>query len=273
MARTNKLLLLVCVSAGCAHITGDDRPALSVADAERAFAADAQVRTVNQAFIKAFAPDGIVFRPTPVNAQQAFTQRPIPETLSLRWTPTIAETSAAGDLGVTTGPSERGPRGQPVAGTGYFLSIWRVAGGQWQVALDAGIDAPIPVPVDQARNTISQRTLQPSPSRSDDIEQMRNDLMQLERELIEDYPALIREHAGSDVRVYRNGHAPTATIGEAVGLVREEGDVEWTPQAAFVSRSGDLGYVYGIAKSDREAGYVRIWRNQQGSWKIAYDLR
>ena len=60
--------------------------------------------------------------------------------------------------------------------------------------------------------------------------------------------------------------------GEAVGLVREEADVEWLPQAAFVSRSGDLGYVYGVARKDTERGYVRIWRNQDGTWKVAYDL-
>lgn len=272
MARTSSLLLL-CGLAACAHVTGDERRAQSVADAERAFAADAQVRTVNDAFVTAFAADGIVFRPTPTNAQQAFAARPIPANLSLRWTPTIAETSAAGDLGVTTGPSERGERGQATAGTGYFLSVWRAAGGKWNVVIDAGIDAPVPVSVEQASSTLSQRTLQPSPARSDDIEQMRNDLMNMERTLIEDYPNLIREHGTSDVRIYRNGHVPTPTIGEAVGLVRAEGDIEWTPQAAFVSRSGDLGYVYGVAKSDREAGYLRIWRNQNGSWKVAYDLR
>jgi ketosteroid isomerase-like protein len=273
MVKTNSWLLL-CALTACAHVTGDERPALSVADAERAFAADAQVRTVNEAFLKAFAPDGIVFRPTPVNAQQAFTARPIPATLALRWTPTMAETAAAGDLGVTTGPSERGPRGQPVKGTGYFLSVWRAHGKHWQVVFDAGIDGPIPISVEQASSTLSRRTLQPSPSRSDDVTQMQNDLLHVERQLIEDYPTLIREHAASDVRVYRNGHAPTAHIGAAVGLVRAEGDVEWSPQVAFVSRSGDLGYVYGVARAgDDERGYVRIWRNQDGSWKVAYDLR
>lgn len=272
MARTNKLLILSALAA-CAHVTSGGRPSMSVADAERAFAADAQVRTVNEAFVKAFAADGIVFRPTPTNAQQAFAARPIPATLSLRWTPTSAETSAAGDLGVTTGPSERGERGQPTAGTGYFLSVWRASGGQWNVVIDAGIDAPLPVSVSEASGTLGQRTLQPSPSRSDDIEQMRNDLMQIERTLSEDYPALIRDHATSDVRVYRNGHGPTSTIGEAVGLVREESDVEWIPQAAFVSSSGDLGYVYGVARTERDGGYLRIWRNQDGRWKVAYDLR
>jgi hypothetical protein len=55
--------------------------------------------------------------------------------------------------------------------------------------------------------------------------------------------------------------------------VSGDADVEWTPQAAFVSASGDLGYTYGLAKAEREGGYMRVWRNQDGNWKVAYDLR
>ena len=272
MAR-NSALLSCCVLAACATVTGEQRPRMSVAEAERAFAADAQTRTVNEAFLTAFATDGIMFRPTPVNAPQALTQRPIPPQANLRWAPALTETAAAGDYAVSTGPSERGERGGAPAGTGYFLSVWRVTDGKWRVVFDAGIDGPIPAPVTMQGGTVSTRILRPSPTRSDDIEQMRNDLLQVERTLIEDYPNLLREHATSDLRFYRDGRAPTATIGEAIGLVNAEDDVEWTPQAAFVSKSGDLGYVYGVAKAEREGGYVRIYRNQDGKWKVAYDLR
>jgi hypothetical protein len=273
MAKRNSGLFLACVLVACASVTGEQRPRMSVADAERAFAADAQTRTVNEAFVTAFAPDGIMFRPAPVNAHQSLAARPIPPEANLRWTPAMTETAAAGDYAVSTGPSERGVRGQPPSGSGYFLSVWRVTDGKWRVAFDAGNDGPIPAPVDMQGGTISRRTLNPSPTRSDDIEQMRNDLMHVERKLIEDYPNLLREHATSDLRFYRDGRAPTSTIGEAIGLVSGEADVDWTPQAAFVSKSGDLGYVYGVAKTDREGGYVRIYRNQDGSWKVAYDLR
>ncbi len=271
MARTNSWLLLCLAATACATV-GGNRPSISAADAERAFAADAQTRTVHEAFVKAFAVDGIMFRPTPVNSQQSLSARPFPPTMLLRWTPTSAETAAAGDLAVTTGPSQSGTRGQAPTGSGYFLSVWRANGTQWQVVFDAGIEAPIPASIDQMSGTLSARTLNPSPSRSDDLEQMRNDIMHREQQLTEDYPALFHEFAASDVRVYRDGHVPTATLGNAVGLIREEGDITWTPQAAVVSRSGDLGYVFGTAKTDQEVGYVRIWRNQDGAWKVAYDL-
>lgn len=283
MVKTNSLLFAAALLAGCARVPGycaiasecpGQAPSISVAEAERNFAADAQKRTVQEAFLTAFAADGIMFRPTPVNARESLTARAIPANANLVWTPTLTETAAAGDLAVSTGPSERGVRGQPPQGTGYFLSVWRAIGKEWKVVFDAGTGAPIPVSVAQASSTLSRRTLEPSPTRSDDIDQMRNDVLHMERQLIEDYPTLIRTHGASDLRLYRDVHPPTATIGAAVGLVQNEDDVEWTPQQAFVSRSGDLAYVYGVARvGEKESGYIRIWRNQDGTWKVGYDLR
>jgi hypothetical protein len=265
-------LMAVCTSA-CATAGRNDDPR-TVAEAEIAFARDAQHRTVNEAFLTAFAADGIIFRPTPVNAHQSLQQRPIPAEALLLWTPTITETAAARDYAVSTGPSERGTRGTGTrAGTGYFLSVWRNSGGKWHVVIDAGIDAPIPATVEQASSTLMVRSLRPSPSRSDDNNQMRTDVMAQERKLIQDYVDGFREFAANDVRVYRGNQALTATIGAALNLVRADADVAWTPQAAFVSKSGDLAYVYGVANKDRDAGYMRIWRNQDGNWKVAYDLR
>lgn len=270
MARRARLFA-TCLVAACATTRGND--AGPVAQAEIAFARDAQLRTVNEAFISAFAPDAIMFRPTPINAQQSLQQRPLPENFLLLWTPTITETAAAGDLAVSTGPSERGTRGGARAGTGYFLSVWRNHGGRWRVAIDAGIDAPIPASVDAASSTLSVRTLRPSAARSDDIEQMRNDVLHQERQLVADYVDKFREYAANDVRVFRDGHAPSAAVSDALNIIRPDENVEWTPQAAFVSRSGDLAYVYGVAKGERQIGYMRVWRNQDGSWKVAYDLR
>lgn len=51
----------------------------------------------------------------------------------------------------------------------------------------------------------------------------------------------------------------------------------WKPNAAFIARSGELGYNYGIwtlaAKDTTLQGtYVTIWRKQRdGSWKFVLD--
>lgn len=56
----------------------------------------------------------------------------------------------------------------------------------------------------------------------------------------------------------------------------------WEPSFAFVSRSGDLGYTYGIYQSEsispegfpvvNKGTYVTIWRkNKEGKWKFVLD--
>lgn len=267
------LLPLCVLVAACGRLAAPDAPLISAAEAERAFAADAQVRTVQEAFLTAFARDAVTFRPGPVNAHEALAARPYPPAALLRWTPTSAETAAAADLAVTSGPAEWGTRGQPPTGTGYFLSVWRAAGGKWSVVFDAGIEAPIPATVEAMSRMLSVRTLQPSPARLDDLEQMRNELLHAEQQLITDYPANLRDRAATDIRVFRSGHAPSATTAQAITLVAGEEEITWTPQAAFVSRSGDLGYLYGTARADKEVGYVRVWRKQGGEWRVAYDLK
>lgn len=276
MAKNNLVFVTVLLASCNTFRIEREGGAGSVADAEIAFAHIAQVRTVNEAFVAAFAPDGILFRPTPVHAQQSLRERPIPAEALLRWTPTLTETSATNDLAVSTGPSERGTRGpQPnVSGTGYFLSVWRSDGSKWQVAIDAGVSTTIPTSVEAASTVRSIRTLKPSPARSDDIEQMRGDLLHIERQLIEDYPALLREHGASDLRLYRDEKAPTATLSDALNIASNEGNLEWIPTAAFVSKAGDLGYVYGVVKgAARDHGYMRIYRNQDARWRVAYDTR
>jgi ketosteroid isomerase-like protein len=54
-------------------------------------------------------------------------------------------------------------------------------------------------------------------------------------------------------------------------------DLTWAPQAAYLARSGDLGYTYGIwtiaAKDTTLQGtYVTIWKKQNdGTWKFVLD--
>ena len=141
----NKAVGLFLLLSGCASLGGgEQRPSITVAQAERNFAADAQTRTVQEAFVSAFAPDAIMFRPTPVNAQQSLAARAIPPVANLLWTPTVTETAAAGDYAISTGPSQRGERGKPPAGSGYFLSVWRANGKKWEVVFDAGTSGPLP---------------------------------------------------------------------------------------------------------------------------------
>jgi ketosteroid isomerase-like protein len=71
-----------------------------------------------------------------------------------------------------------------------------------------------------------------------------------------------------------------ATIARAFGDLSDTGFVlTWEPLYADISRSGDMGYTYGLYKSFIKADssvsrgkYVTIWKKQpDGSWKYVLD--
>jgi len=74
---------------------------------------------------------------------------------------------------------------------------------------------------------------------------------------------------------YRMGVPPF--IGESQFrevVLRSDDSLRFTPLAASVSRSCDLGYSYGSLEVRGEvAYYLRIWRrNSEGIWKVVLDL-
>ncbi|MGD2152685.1 MAG: hypothetical protein PVG79_05410, partial [Gemmatimonadales bacterium] len=112
------LLVWTLAGTSCA---GDrearDETALSgLIDSERAFARAAAELGTLTAFRTYLADDAVLFRPRAVHAQQWLRQAPETPGL-LSWEPVVADVSAAGDLGYTTGPWEyrQDPKADAVA--------------------------------------------------------------------------------------------------------------------------------------------------------------
>jgi ketosteroid isomerase-like protein len=268
-ATTVRWLFLTLPLLSCAHAQTARSPADSLAAAERAFAKDASERTVNEAFLKVFAPDVTLFRPLPVNGQSTLAQRPMRADLELLWTPAYAEASADGSLGFTTGPATAGTRGKNDRGASWFVSVWKRVDGAWKLRSDAGIAAPAIESLDSAAKTL---VVHNSTRRfSDDGAMMR-----AEQQLIADYQHQFATLAAADVRAYRNGHRPTSTRDQAIALVNMDSAASYTIVAAETAGSGDLGFVYGTinAGSAEPHAYERIYRRDaSGQWRIAADWR
>jgi ketosteroid isomerase-like protein len=113
----------------------------SLAAAEREFAAAGLRDGVQKSFLAHFADDATVLKPFAVAAPEFYrTHADGPG--KLYWAPQYVAVSAAGDLGLSSGPwrAEGERDGKPVAAHGHFFSIWRRNGqGRWQVAFDHGI--------------------------------------------------------------------------------------------------------------------------------------
>lgn len=68
--------------------------------------------------------------------------------VTVRWRPTMAWGSAAGDMGVTVGEWTRVPLdpGRPTR-TGRYVTVWRkTAAGEWKALVDIGEADPLPAP-------------------------------------------------------------------------------------------------------------------------------
>src|SRR5687767_4414459 len=122
-----KILLCaaILVIGGCAgRPMTPDAPA-SLAAAESAFAAHSVREDMRVAFMEAFAADGVFVRDGwTVSTDFLRTQKAPP--IVLDWRPVHVEVAAAGDLGLSTGPSKITSKAVPGAAPTYgqFVSIW-----------------------------------------------------------------------------------------------------------------------------------------------------
>lgn len=249
---------------------------MALVESERAFARDVAELGIRDGFLAHLAESSVVFQAGPVDGRASYEARPRTGS-RLAWDPVYAEISAVGDLGWTTGPwTFRPGEDDPVAATGHYVSLWRSGeDGVRRVELDAGIfhePVPKPVAVPEARvldgSTASAR---------DSVAGLREADRTLSTAAAEDVADAYADRAAPDLRVYRTGSLPA--IGPAaVELAAARGAFAWEAVGAAASGSGDLGYTYGRARAseaDPEAepgGYLRIWRREDGEWRLALDL-
>lgn len=262
----------------------------SMVTAEKAFAKLAKDKNTKEAFLANLADDSVLFGPDLTAGKDLWKNRPESPSL-LSWYPTYAGLSLAGDLGFTTGPWEfRSKRDAKEADAyGHFVTVWKKQkDGSWKVMFDQGISHPKP-------GSPIQPAIPPAKPELVDVTAIPKVVEGLEaRNLLtadRDF-ALASEAKGDltaylgvlaeDARLYRTGRAPIVGR-EAIraALAENPAPTTWAPAAASVSRSGDLGYTYGLAKR-RQSGpdspwvdsdnYLRIWRKENGAWKLVMDV-
>lgn len=117
---------------------------------ERAFARTGAAKDI-EAFMSFIADEAHMFSAGEMLAgkeafREAWSKPFAAPNWSITWEPKLAQASAAGDLGYTTGPYEmkmQTPDGKTGVRRGSFVTIWRrQADGRWKVVLDIGNPAP-----------------------------------------------------------------------------------------------------------------------------------
>ena len=264
-------------------------PLQEMVQTEQSFARMAAEKNTRDAFLAFIADDGLLFRPGAVNGKKWMLDHPTPPSDKrplLAWQPILGMVAAAGDLGFTTGPWQAKPDvndAKPSA-YGHFVTVWKKQpDGSWKFVVDLGISHP---------QAVGPAELwQPEGKKSNakvnevDVAAARNDLLTEDRayaqaSLKDGLVKAFNAYASPEARLYRNGSLPFPDRkSSAAALESTKGQVAWTPIAADVSRSGDLGYTHGTyevtdaeKKVTERGSYVRIWRGFGDHWRIVLDV-
>jgi len=279
-------------AALCALVVGAATAAGSgaqeaLAKTERDFARQAAEQGVKAAFLAYLGDDSVLYRPRAVPGRKWMEDHPEPA-IRLAWSPAFVQVASAGDLGYTTGPYEikaKDPK-DPYVAYGRFVTVWtRRPDGAWRVALDIGVTTPKPGEMTPALAYGRPLAAVAAAAGDGGADKERSALLKADRvfaaEAAAGAAAAYAAHAGPGAQLLRADVAPAVGVAAIrAALAANPFYVTWQPAAAGVSRSGDLGYVYGTADFGHQAGapnrpaaYLRIWeRAPGGEWKIALDL-
>jgi ketosteroid isomerase-like protein len=251
---------------------------IAVADAEREFAAAGLRDGVQRSFIAHFADDGVVLKPFATPASEWYRAHPDRPGSKLIWAPQFVAVSAAGDLGLSSGPwrFEAEKDGKPVRAYGHFVSIWRRgANGHWQVLFDHGLvhDAPVTavevtplvaLPVASVGKAGESDARRAALAAADDAlrERLRSDRASAYGAIARDATLWLRDGA----MPVQAATPPAAVTAGACGC---------GPRASMsVAKSGDFAYTTGGAAGERERGVdLRAWRfDDDHGWLLVADM-
>jgi ketosteroid isomerase-like protein len=271
--------VLALLTAGCAALPppGTD-DAISLAEAETAFAAQSVKEDMRTAFLANFAPDGVYVRKEWTNARKDLEGRTAPP-IVLDWRPQHTEVAASGEMGLSTGPWKLTSKTDPSqpASYGQFVSIWkREPGGPWKVAVDIGISNPT--------NSLWETPLDLVPSAPPGVldpvggAEDADGLFQLAANFT-GMAAAYRMNVGSRMRFYREGIDPLVTPKTALDspALASRDLLFFYVEKAEVAKSSDFGYVRGhyVKYTDPAkilGQFLRVWRLEGGHWRIVLDV-
>jgi ketosteroid isomerase-like protein len=289
--------LVVFVTGALAQKQGIVSPLKSLVATEQAFSQAAADKDTREAFVQFIAEDGILFRPRAVNGKRWMQDHPVPPTQTsekralLAWQPIFADVAEAGDLGYTTGPWEFKDDIKDVRPSGYgdFVTLWKKqADGSWKFVVDLGISHPESsgaLKLWQIADEDGKRLTKLS--RSIDLKRARQSLVRQDLEfsnaaLTFGFLKAFQTYAAGEVRLFREKSNPFIGKQAAIlALTNRKELLAWQATGEDVSRSGDLGYTYGSYSANsndatkklvERGNYLRIWKKQNGVWKVVLDV-
>lgn len=246
--------------------------------AESGFAADAQARGVNAAFLAAAGEQGVVFRPAPLRVADVYAKA-APAEFDLQWRPAAAEIAPSGDLGYTYGPYTSTTKDGTPRGAGHYFTVWERDGdaGAFHFRSDIGIaHAPTPLATQVQRRGSSDDTAArvgkaERTARLDALRELDSGLLARLRR--EPQNAVYASVGADDLVLMRDGQPPmTAPFDASILAAADLGDAIHMTAAERISADATLATTYAAPADGRGPAWVRVWRHGATGWKLAVEL-
>jgi ketosteroid isomerase-like protein len=295
------LCLMVCVVVIGYNTKAQQPEAASalqaIIDTERSFARTSAERGIRESFLAYIAEDGLLFRPGAVNGRKWMLEHPVPPSKKrplLSWQPAFADVAQAGDLGYTFGPWEfkEDIADEKPVGYGHFVTVWKKqTDGSWKFEVDLGVSHAAPKdPAVDWQLPANHKMKSWKAAGKADLDSARAGLLRRDRQFLEASTAngpvkAYASYSAPELRLFRENSYPFSGIvasSKSLAAKASDGDLlTWQPLGADVSQSEDLGYTHGTytlsSKQQHEkiierGSYVRIWKKQNGVWKVVLDV-
>jgi len=269
----------------------------AVVDTERSFARTSAERGIRESFLAYIAEDGLLFRPGAVNGKKWMLEHPVPPSQKrplLSWQPAFADVARAGDLGYTFGPWEfkEDITDEKPVGYGHFVTVWKKQPDRsWKFAVDLGISHAAPKdPKVNWQLPANYKMKSWKAAGKANLDSERTGLLSRDRQFLKALAAdgplkAYASYSAPELRLFREDSYPfeglAASSQALAGKVSDGHLLTWEPLSADVSQSEDLGYTHGTysisskqqpEKIIERGSYVRIWKKQNGVWKVVLDV-
>jgi ketosteroid isomerase-like protein len=243
--------------------------------AEKDFAAYSVANSTKEAFLKFLDSNGLVFdKGKAVNGIESWTKREKRPGI-LNWHPQLAEISASGDFGYTTGPWTFQPTiNDSVVARGQYTTVWHIDKyGEWKFLVDLGVsNTPVSPATEIKKINITKQSAEATPiPHISPLVAVENDFLKL---FAENKSKAYKKYLSKESILNRNGQTPAVTLSDQQLIIDStSSSIQYTMDGWAISPGQDIGYVYGtIVLNGKTDNYQRIWRKEKTGWKIALEV-
>lgn len=268
MKKTFLALLLIFLGM---HSYAQDAQALVAA--EKAFENECLSKGIRDGFLSFVDSNAVEFNEKgPVNGMKLWLSIPAFDGV-FTWSPAIAEISASGDWGYTSGNYEHRPKSLSDTPDQYgqYTTVWQKdPRGQWKYVIDFGNPHP-KAALEKKSKIISVKIIK-------DQNGGESSLMEMEKSFIQnlhnDFNQAYKSFVSDYYHLNLSGFFLIGKKGSAMGLLKSHfPQIEYRPAGIKMSTGKDMAAIYGTLSSAGKTGsYLRIWRHERDGWKIALEV-